>query len=247
MTRETRNNKAEAKAEAKAEVKTDTSVPVEVLDRIVNKVAEKFQELISQQTATLQSLSGEIQSLREDSNKKDEEIQKLKLFADHARARLDELEQYGRRNTLLKELCNLRIFGVHESAGEKVEDLVLDLASKMDSNISQSCIDRAHRVGKKIAGKPRPIIVKFTAYANRREMFSKKKSLKGTPVSIVEDLTKPRASLLKMVSQTYPKNNVWTSDGVILLRYDDKVIRIVTGSDLDSTYLKYPPGKGENK
>lgn len=136
----------------------------EMLEKIVNKVFVKFESVIKEQTETLKSLSNEIKRLKEDSKKKDDEIQKLSSFAHHTKAKLDEMEQYGRRN-------NLQIFGVQESAGEDVDDIIMGLASKLEAPITKSCIDRAHRLGKKIEGKPTiyfnlQTIVIFSPFSN---------------------------------------------------------------------------------
>ena len=83
-------------------------------------------------------------------------------------------------------------------------------------------------MGKRLPEKARPIIVKFTSYAYRRETFKNKKKLKGSAVSIAKDLTRTRAILLKKVTHTYPNYSVWTSDGVILVKYGNDILRIAT-------------------
>ncbi|KAF2886414.1 hypothetical protein ILUMI_19762 [Ignelater luminosus] len=70
------------------------------------------------------------------------------------RERSDALEQYSRRN-------NIRIFGVLEEAGEKVESLedkmVKLLDDKLKIKVDKTSIDRIHRTGKNSnTGKPRP-------------------------------------------------------------------------------------------
>ena len=57
---------------------------------------------------------------------------------------------------------------------------------------------RSHRIDKKNSkDKRRPIIVKFICYNDRREIFSNKKRLKGTGVSIIKSLTTGRMLQLK--------------------------------------------------
>ena len=60
------------------------------------------------------------------------------------------------------------------------------------------CIDRAHRLGtpdsnvRKDGARPQPIIVKFTSYRARQDVFMAKRRLKGTKVVITENLTRRR-------------------------------------------------------
>ncbi|XP_034241163.1 uncharacterized protein LOC117645228 [Thrips palmi] len=219
----------------RANNKQAEEISEKTLQKIIDKVYEKYKAVIDEQQVTVKNLSDEVQKLREVNAKLNDEIEKLQLAADNATRRFDELEQYGRRN-------NLRIWGIKESAGEDVDKLVVDMARKIGANIDGSCLDRAHRVGRPSSNnKPRPIIVKFTSYAHRREMWKNKRALKGSPVSIAEDLTRARAALLYKVNNTYPRKTVWTSDGVILVKYNDTVLRMVTEEDLDEAYRRYPP------
>ena len=87
-------------------------------------------------------------------------------------AETDRQEQYSRMNYLL-------IHGIPE---------VID--TKMDIKITENGIDRTHIIGKpKSNGKPRPVIIKFVRYNDRKKVFSSKKLLKDSGVSITESLT----------------------------------------------------------
>lgn len=202
-----------------------------VLERIVEMVYQKYKETIDGQNELIQKLKTEVKELSEENTAIRKKIKSLKSSTDR---RIDELEQYGRRN-------NLRIRGIEETTGENVNKIIMDTAKKIGARIDESCIDRAHRVGRPGNDKPRPIIVKFTSYAHRREMWINKKSLRGSTTSMTEDLTRTRATLLYKVNNTYPKKSVWTSDGVILVKYKDQTLRLVTEEDLDAAYKSHPP------
>lgn len=168
-----------------------------------------------------------MESLREQVNKKDDEILEL-------HERLDERDQYSRRN-------NLRIFGVAETPKEDTDKLVLDVAKKINVDIDKNQIDRSHRIGK-AGSKPRPIIVKFIGYAPRKALFVSKKALKGSGITIREDLTKNRLDLMKRAVEAYSERNVWTFDGVVMVKVGDiRPIRVKCNSDLDSLLERYPP------
>ncbi|KAE8741065.1 hypothetical protein FOCC_FOCC013403 [Frankliniella occidentalis] len=148
----------------------------------------------------------------------------------------EELEQYGRRN-------NVRIFGIAEQRNENTDQLVLDLAKKLKVNIQLNNIDRSHRVGKPMGSTPRPIIVKFTSYASKKAVFQAKKLLKGTRTTVREDLTRERLALLKEAIRNYSEKNVWTSDGVIMIKVGENTrpLRVRNDAELSSMLERHPP------
>ncbi|KAK3909440.1 Protein unc-13-like protein C [Frankliniella fusca] len=184
---------------------------------------------------TVKTLKKEVEGLRDDV---DHYSYQLKLKDDKIsdlERRIEESEQYSRRN-------NLRIFGVAEGPKEDTNQVVMDVAKKIGAcSITVSQIDRSHRIGKP-GSKPRPIIVKFIGYGPRRAMFSAKKALKGSGVTIREDLTKQRLDLLKQAAEAYYEKNVWTQDGVIMVKVgDNRPIRVRSASDLESLIEKHSP------
>lgn len=181
-------------------------------------------------TKTLGNLKTEVEGLRKELKEKDAQIQVLS-------DKLDEREQYSRRN-------NLRIFGVKEEEGEKTDELVKQVGAQLGLNISQFQIDRSHRVGRRGTGdKPRPILVKFYGYGPRHEMFTSKKKLKGTKVTIREDLTSQRLDVLNKAIEAYTFRKVWTHDGTILINAGDaRPSRVKYTADLEDIIKRFPPG-----
>ena len=138
----------------------------------------------------------------------------------------DDLEQYGRR------MC-LRVFGVPEERNEDTDMIAIDVAKKINVDLSIQDIDRSHRIGKINAGdRPRPVIIKFISYRKRSEVFRSKKLLKGSGITVREDLTKRRHSVLKMAITKFGLQNVWTVDGNIIVKDGDNKRRIMRESDL---------------
>ena len=89
----------------------------------------------------------------------------------------------------------------------------------MNIAITSDDLDRSHRIGKKKEGnKSRPIIVKFSRYNARHKIFSNKKRLKGTNISITESLTATRMAKLKEARDEKGFKSVWTFDGKILFK-----------------------------
>lgn len=146
----------------------------------------------------------------------------------------DQLEQYTRRNSL-------RIYGIPESTEEDTSKLVLQLfREKMKLDIILSHIDRSHRIGVKDnkKTKSRAIIVKFVSYQSKNLIFKNKKVLKGTGIVIKEDLTIVRHQLLDLAVKKFGFRNVWTSDGNIVVFYNNKKTIVRSQEDLPQDYSK---------
>ena len=96
-------------------------------------------------------------------------------------------------------------------------DLKIDDAEDME-------IDRAHRSGQKIAGKPRPIIVKFLASNSKEKVFKNVKNLKHkNHLSVQEQLPPEVNECRKRLWTKYkaakadPKNRVsWSTDKLVV-------------------------------
>ncbi|KAK4874019.1 hypothetical protein RN001_013379 [Aquatica leii] len=146
------------------------------------------------------------------------------------RNKLDDLEQYTRRNSL-------RIWGIKEERNENVENQVLNVCNnQLGLTLSNNDIDRCHRIGMQ-GNKTRPIIVKFIGYRQRAMVFSAKKKLKGTGVQIREDLTKNRATLLHCASERFGFKNTWTYDGIVIVNKDNRKVRLKNLKDLENMNL----------
>ena len=82
---------------------------------------------------------------------------------------------------------------MEENGNEDTDKLVLNVINNnLEIDLTEVAIDRTHRIGypkneeKKNA---RPLIAKFVRYYDRKEVFSKKKHLKGKSLSVTESLT----------------------------------------------------------
>ena len=98
------------------------------------------------------------------------ENQQLRERVEILERKVDQAEQYSRRNCL-------RISGVKEHPFESTDDIVLKMAADIESEVQLSDIDRSHRVGnpKTPRSKPRDIIVKFATYRSRRSFYKQRK------------------------------------------------------------------------
>ncbi|KAE8738772.1 hypothetical protein FOCC_FOCC015732 [Frankliniella occidentalis] len=155
----------------------------------------------------------------------DKRLGELQVENDLLKDKTDDLEQRNR-------LENLRIFGIKEEDGENTDELVVKIAQKLDLfSIDLSDTSRSHRVGRKSVDKPRAIIVKFVSYAKRQKMFLAKKRLKGSGISIREDLTSIRQAILTKAHENF--DEVWTQSGVIVIKDGKKFHKVRTMRKLD--------------
>lgn len=186
-----------------------------IQDQVTKAVIEHLKQTIDSNTEALRAMQEAIHS-------RDQTIQELRRDVDR---KTDELEQYQRRQSL-------RVFGVAESDREDTDQLIVDLAKNIGVNIKVDDIDRSHRVGPRVANRVRPIIVKFVSYRKRREVFLSKRKLKHSGKTIREDLTSTRLAVLKDAIKEFDVSNVWTQDGVIVVKRGDKKMRVSSMDEL---------------
>ena len=138
----------------------------------------------------------------------------IRTFDYHQNNKADDQERYSRRNCLL-------IHGLTETKTEDTDEMVLDVINnKLNIEMSQISIDRSHRLGKRKGPgqKPRAIIVKFTRYKDRHHVFTNKKLLKGSGISVTESLTLKRMKHLRKAREQHGFVNVWALDGKIMFK-----------------------------
>ena len=174
------------------------------------------------------------------------------------RDKVDELEQYGRRNSV-------RISSIPETSGEDTDAMVQTVARAVGVDLPPAAIDRSHRVGPQ-GTQPRPILVKLTSYRHKLALMKARAGLRNadskklfpslkwpappqssqplsqsshvpfaTRIFINEDLTKPRAELAKKARGLKKANkttDTWTRDGVIFIKRGTNVSKITTPREI---------------
>ena len=176
-------------------------------------------------------------------------------------AKIDDLEQYSRRNCLILNGCQekqaesqpvIHDQDVNEQKDQEednTDEIVLDVFRNiMDMRISIDEIERTHRLGRKAIinssredkspKSGRPIIIKFSTYRKRQEIFSNKKKLKGSGLVLTENLTKTRMHLLAKAKEIVGVKNCWTVDGrIVAIRRDKKIVTISREQHLEKLHL----------
>ena len=107
---------------------------------------------------------------------------------------LDDLNNYTRRTNLL-------IHGLEEENGENTDTKVLGVFNtQLGLTIPLKDVGRTHRLGRKVQGRKRPIIVRFATYRQRKAVFDSKSKLNGSATVFTENLTKTGTTYKKKES-----------------------------------------------
>lgn len=188
----------------------------EIADKVVSIISEKFQSQIDEQREIMDDLRNKVRSL---------EMGNLQLIS-----KMDAHEQAARS-------LNIRIFGISEATNEDIRKVTLELfTKKLKVSVKDSDIKRCYRVGVKNreADKPPAILVTFYSDVCRASVLKSRKELKHSGVTIKEDLTKVRLSLLNSAIEKYTYKNTWCLNGNIYVKCNNVVHRINNRQELDS-------------
>ena len=145
----------------------------EIVQEDFSKIADKYE-----QRSTI--LESNVEMLKQ-------HINVLKQLNDKLITSIDDLEQYGRRQSL-------RVYGVpqeDDETSESVVNKVHQIMKDIECDIPINFIDRAHRVGKK----RQDIIVKFCSFRYRSQVYRARKKCKDVRIGL--DLTATKYTLFK--------------------------------------------------
>ena len=240
-------------AQAIAEWKKDYQLEIETLRAEVIEIKESQAFICNQ----YDSLKAEHDKVIEVNTLQKEEISNLKSQAAALKTqeikdsiKVDELEQYGRRQ-------NLEIVGVSEKEDENTNAIVLEVAKMLDVDIMSSHISTSHRLPKKKASSRNnsgssPIIVRFTSRDIRNQIYANRKKarfvdLKNFSVSdtknifVNENLTPTRKQLFWKTKQEVKNNSwkyIWTHNGNVFVKKDDNASITAIKNELDLNLIK---------
>ena len=145
-----------------------------------------------------------------------EAIAKLAVYkSELAMQHLNDLEQHSRKDSV-------RMFGVRDlnkqETAEKSVNVVVDVLSSIDVQITKNDISIAHRLGKFTKNKARPIIVKFKSQLHKNQALYQRRKLKGTGMGISEDLTAKSHEYLHKLQQHKDVEAAWTRDTNVFVK-----------------------------
>ena len=150
---------------------------VELRNRI-EKLESNINESIEFQSKRIDALESKVADV-------DQLVTKMssceRTLAEHSEL-INKLERFSRRN-------NLRVIGFPQQKGEDCLMLAKNHLSKFD--LADAKLERAHRDGPKIDGKPQHLLIKLNCYQDKIKVLQEQRRvLSSDPFFCVEDLTK---------------------------------------------------------
>ena len=139
-------------------------------------------------------------------------VQNLELEVKSLKMASNDLEQYGRRNSI--RISNFKVINKLPESELKTQ-IISFCNNSMLKNLPQltvSDIDCCHPVGKPNSDGVQQILVKFTNYESKRLVFSVKKSLRNNPdrIYINEDLTRQNYAILRALRSLQKSGRIYS-------------------------------------
>ena len=188
----------------KTDLCTDLQTQINDSTHNITTQCEQLRASIVDLTTSQNNMEQKIKPLKETLDTKCNTIDKLE-------STVNDLEQYSMRNCL-------RIFGVPQLPDEKTDVTVVDVARRIGVELGISDTDRSHRVGKQPSGdRNRGIIVKLASYRTRQKLLQNRRKLKGSGITIHEDLTSKNRELLLKAQGHVKVTSAWIVDGRVFI------------------------------
>ena len=189
------------------------------------------------QTQELQSLREEVKQLNDNISDQNNRFIKLESY-------VDSLDSYIRRETVIISSEDIP----SETSDENCTKLAIDLVkSKLNYEIKSEDISIAHRLGKKLPDKKRPLIVKLTRRSIKHQMVRKCVQKRPLKFGINESLSPLRRSIfntLRAVKKDYNDiQQLHTNDGTIIMKLNstgETYHKITDATSLDIFLQKHP-------
>ena len=174
------------------------------------------------------SLNVELNNLQDECNALKTEIKTLKKNN-------DDLEQRGRNDCLV-------LHGYEEAVDENTETIICAvIGNELGISLTENDIKNSHRLGPPRTQRstrtstvlPRPIIFRLMYFRKRIEIYGNKRKLKGKKLVITENLTSSRYKVYKAAMEKFGKANVWTKEGRIIMKLNNKVHSFTTMDEVE--------------
>ena len=182
---------------------------LDIINKQIIKSQGKLSKQVDRNEANIVELFKKVNDSSKELDKYRTRIEQLKNDKQKLTNSINNMEQYTRRNSI-------RVFGVKEEEGESTNEITKDLCRKhLGITLSDSDIDRSHRVGPAKDDGKRAIIIKFARHDTKHQVMKARRKLKGTTVVIKQDLTKDNNNILKAAVDSDKISKAWSWDGRI--------------------------------
>lgn len=213
-----------------------TNVTTAVTAKLDAVVTTAVQEAIRPLLEQIQAQAKEIKHINTQNTKLKKENMYLREKVDELDTGLEELEQYGRRNSL-------RFHNVPLSPSQLqiTDSVIVNLArEKLDINISEDDINRSHIIGRINKYGKAQLICRFRNWKIKNQLYQAKSRLARNPdkTFITEDLTKVRQGMIAHLDQLRKDghvNSFWTMDGRVFAKVtaESGKVQIFNHDDID--------------
>ena len=218
----------------------------------VIKQVEVLESSIHEKAIENDNLKKEVTILKTKIDEKDTKLTELKQQINtetQKRAKvINDHEQYSRVN-------NVRIHGLpgdipNETSGQTADKVLYMVNKKLNQNMPYHEIDIAHRLGEFKHGSSRSVIVRFVRRQTKSNIMSIKKKLKGSGISIFDDLTPINNEVLASTRKKLPEkiDQSWFAYGKLFVKWkEDSRIEEIKYKNFEY-WQKLPwPKDGETK
>lgn len=192
---------------------------------ITPTIERAVQTVFQQMTDTIKSQTEEIQTLKKQLHDASESNADLQNQIWGLEESLDDLEQYGRRNSLRFHNCSVPPDQQQTGKRLDTDSIVVNICKKMGVELTDDDISRSHPIGKPNSRGNIQIISKFKNWKVKNKVYSEKRKLKNSSVFVTEDLTKFRQGLVQELSKAKRDgyvNSFWTNDSRIFAKVHER-------------------------
>jgi len=217
-------------AEIDRKIANDHSLIVAEITKELNKKVTSLEDREKVLEEDHTSITSAFEDLQEQNNGLKTEIMLLKSDMEVVNDNNMKNEQYARKN-------NIKIYGIKDNCGEDCEDIVRKMVKEyLKIEIKQGQIAIAHRIlGKQ--GRHRPIIVRFEQHDVKYAVLKQRRQLKGTGVSIQEDLARAVWEKLDMVKESAGSTDARAWNGKIFIKDKfDKIHKFTYGTRIPDPF-----------
>ena len=218
------------------------------VDRLIDTIEKKINFKIDVQQTEIFDLSKRIDVLEksyrdvcaENASLRDT-IQSMNNRADTLAQSVDELDQYSRGSNILVHGAPVSTVSVTEN--DLRQNMLHLLNTTLGVTIGDQDLIAVHRLPRhsnstaSASTRPPPVIIQFANKRIRNAILSKRKDLKGSKITLTEQLTSTRAALLRKANELAQAKKIqtaWSHDGRVLVRtLADRTIIIGNLHDLD--------------
>ena len=214
----------------------------DIIQTLTVKVTELEGRMFDLESENKQ-LRQEVETLKQNQTNTEERLEQTLYAMTLTNDKINDVEQWTRKSSV-------RVFGIkdtdkNETHTESEEKIVNLIENKLGVNV-RNRIDIAHRVGSFSTISDRAIIVKFKCRKEKIAVIQNRKKLKGSRVSISEDLTVINHQLLIKTKHNPKVESAWSSMGKIFAKlHNGRILTVNQKTNFDShgSYAKKHTGQ----